>query len=68
MCSSWRQGSVLDDADPYEAVNAAAFGGFMNQGQICMSTERIVIDDKSPMHLSPSLRRRRRASPIAIPQ
>jgi vanillin dehydrogenase len=35
---------VLDDADLDEAVNAAAFGAFMNQGQICMSTERIVAD------------------------
>jgi acyl-CoA reductase-like NAD-dependent aldehyde dehydrogenase len=37
---------VLDDADLGEAVNAAAFGAFMNQGQICMSTERIVVDEK----------------------
>ena len=37
---------VLDDADLDEAVDAAAFGAFMNQGQICMSTERIVVDDK----------------------
>ena len=37
---------VLDDADLDEAVNAAAFGAFMNQGQICMSTERIVVDAK----------------------
>jgi vanillin dehydrogenase len=36
---------VLDDADIDAAVNAAAFGAFMNQGQICMSTERIVIDE-----------------------
>jgi acyl-CoA reductase-like NAD-dependent aldehyde dehydrogenase len=35
---------VLDDADLDEAVAAAAFGAFMNQGQICMSTERIVVD------------------------
>jgi acyl-CoA reductase-like NAD-dependent aldehyde dehydrogenase len=35
---------VLDDADLDEAVNAAAFGAFMNQGQICMSTERIIVD------------------------
>ena len=35
---------VLDDADLDEAVRAAAFGAFMNQGQICMSTERIVVD------------------------
>ena len=31
---------VLDDADIDAAVNAATFGAFMNQGQICMSTER----------------------------
>ena len=37
---------VLDDADLDEAVKAAAFGAFLNQGQICMSTERIVVDDK----------------------
>jgi acyl-CoA reductase-like NAD-dependent aldehyde dehydrogenase len=37
---------VLDDADVDAAVDAAAFGAFMNQGQICMSTERIVVDDR----------------------
>src|SRR5262245_2370363 len=37
---------VLDDADIDGAVNAAVFGAFMNQGQICMSTERIVVDEK----------------------
>jgi vanillin dehydrogenase len=36
---------VLDDADLDEAVQAAAFGAFMNQGQLCMSTERIVADE-----------------------
>ena len=36
---------VLDDADLDEAVKAAAFGAFMNQGQICMSTERIIVAD-----------------------
>jgi acyl-CoA reductase-like NAD-dependent aldehyde dehydrogenase len=34
---------VLDDADIDNAVRAAAFGSFMHQGQICMSTERIVV-------------------------
>lgn len=34
---------VLEDADLDEAVRAAAFGAFMNQGQICMSTERIIV-------------------------
>jgi acyl-CoA reductase-like NAD-dependent aldehyde dehydrogenase len=37
---------VLDDADLDGAVNAAIFGAFMNQGQICMSTERIIVDEK----------------------
>lgn len=36
---------VLADADLDEAVKAAAFGAFMNQGQICMSTERIIVVD-----------------------
>ena len=36
---------VLEDADLDEAVKAAAFGAFMNQGQICMSTERIIAVD-----------------------
>ncbi len=37
---------VLDDADLDDAVNAAAFGAFANSGQICMSTERIIVDQK----------------------
>ncbi|MBN8816337.1 MAG: aldehyde dehydrogenase [Sphingomonas sp.] len=36
---------VLEDADLDEAVKAAAFGAFMNSGQICMSTERIIVLD-----------------------
>lgn len=34
---------VLEDANLDEAVKAAAFGAFMNAGQICMSTERIIV-------------------------
>jgi salicylaldehyde dehydrogenase len=37
---------VLDDADIDAAVEAATFGSFLYQGQICMSTERIVVDSK----------------------
>lgn len=36
---------MLDDADIDAAVAAAAFGAYMNQGQICMSTERIIVLD-----------------------
>lgn len=35
---------VLDDANVDAAVRAAVFGSFLYQGQICMSTERLVVD------------------------
>jgi benzaldehyde dehydrogenase (NAD) len=35
---------VLADADLELAAAATSFGGFFNQGQICMSTERVVVD------------------------
>jgi aldehyde dehydrogenase (NAD+) len=35
---------VLDDADLEKAVGAALIGRFMHQGQICMSTNRIIVD------------------------
>src|SRR6202020_1622057 len=35
---------VLRDADLDRAAAAASFGAFFHQGQICMSTERIVVD------------------------
>jgi acyl-CoA reductase-like NAD-dependent aldehyde dehydrogenase len=35
---------VLGDADVEYAVNASAFGAFLHQGQICMSTRRIVVE------------------------
>ncbi|MET9632895.1 aldehyde dehydrogenase family protein [Lentzea sp. NPDC006480] len=34
---------VLDDADLDYAVDAATFGSFHNAGQICMSTDRILV-------------------------
>jgi acyl-CoA reductase-like NAD-dependent aldehyde dehydrogenase len=35
---------VLGDADVEYAVNASAFGSFLHQGQICMSTRRIIVE------------------------
>ncbi len=35
---------VLPDADLERAAAAAAFGSFFHQGQICMSTERVIVD------------------------
>lgn len=37
---------ILDDADLDEAVNATAFSAFVNSGQICMSAERLIVDEK----------------------
>ncbi|MGY6708425.1 MAG: aldehyde dehydrogenase [Rhizobiaceae bacterium] len=37
---------VLDDADVEEAARAAAYGAFAFQGQICMSTERIIVHEE----------------------
>ncbi len=37
---------VCEDADLEEAANAIAFGAFFNQGQICMSTERVLVNEK----------------------
>jgi acyl-CoA reductase-like NAD-dependent aldehyde dehydrogenase len=35
---------ILDDADLDYAVDAATFGAFLHQGQICMSARRIIVD------------------------
>ncbi len=35
---------VLDDADLDRAVDAAVFGRFFHQGQICMSANRLLVD------------------------
>ena len=35
---------VLADADLDYAVNAATFGAYLHQGQICMSTRRIIVE------------------------
>lgn len=37
---------VLDDADIEAAAGAAVFGRFLHQGQICMSTNRAIVDAK----------------------
>lgn len=36
---------VLADADLEQAVNAAVFGKFLHQGQICMAVNRIIVDN-----------------------
>ncbi len=36
---------VLRDADLERAANAAAFGGLLNSGQICLSIERVYVEE-----------------------
>jgi aldehyde dehydrogenase (NAD+) len=36
---------ILEDADLEQAVEAAVFGKFLHQGQICMITNRFIVDD-----------------------
>ena len=35
---------ILNDADVDYAVNAAAFSNFMNQGQVCMTGSRVIVE------------------------
>jgi acyl-CoA reductase-like NAD-dependent aldehyde dehydrogenase len=49
---------VLADADLDAAADAASFGAFMNSGQICMSTERIVADRSIAAELGSKLAER----------
>ncbi len=59
---------VLDDADIDGAVNAAIFGAFMNQGQICMSTERIIVDQSIADDFVSKLAARANALPAGNPR
>ncbi|GAA4024912.1 aldehyde dehydrogenase [Streptomyces plumbiresistens] len=59
---------VLTDADLAAAVDAACFGSFMNQGQICMSTERIIVDRSIAAEFSARLAERAKALVVGSPQ
>ena len=59
---------VLDDADLDDAVNAAAFGAFANSGQICMSTERIIVDSKVADDFVARFVKKAKALPLGDPR
>jgi vanillin dehydrogenase len=59
---------VLPDADLDEAAAAANFGAFMNSGQICMSTERIVADGAIADDLGARLAERARGLTVGDPR
>ena len=59
---------VLEDADLDEAVKAAGFGAFMNQGQICMSTERIIVVEAVADAFAAKFAEKVRAMPVGDPR
>jgi len=58
---------VLEDADLDEAVKAAAFGAYMNQGQICMSTERIIVVDAVAEEFAAKFKAKVETMPVGDP-
>ncbi len=59
---------VLDDADIGAAVAAATFGAFANSGQICMSTERLIVDETVADEFVTQLAARATALPLGDPR
>jgi benzaldehyde dehydrogenase (NAD) len=59
---------ILDDADLTDAVNAAAFGCFANSGQICMSTERIIVDESIADEFVRKFAEKARSLPLGDPR
>ncbi len=58
---------VLADADLDAAVDATVFGAFANQGQICMSTERVIIERGVADAFAAKLAKRVAALPVGDP-
>ncbi|GAA6756203.1 aldehyde dehydrogenase [Thermus thalpophilus] len=59
---------VLKDADLEEAAKAIAFGAFANQGQICMSTERVVVEEAVADALVERLAEKAHRLPVGDPR
>jgi vanillin dehydrogenase len=59
---------VLADADLDQAAAAASFGAFFHQGQICMSTERIVVERAVAEPLTERLAERAKALTVGDPR
>jgi acyl-CoA reductase-like NAD-dependent aldehyde dehydrogenase len=59
---------VLDDADVDAAVDATVFGGFVNSGQICMATERVIVDEKIADQFAGKLAKRIASLPSGDPR
>lgn len=59
----------MDDAEDVDAaVNAVVLGCFMNQEQICMSTERIIVDEEIAQEFATKFAARAAALPAGKPR
>lgn len=58
---------ILADADIDYAVDAATWGAFLHQGEICMSTERVIIEKKIADQFVEKLKQRAEALPMGDP-
>jgi acyl-CoA reductase-like NAD-dependent aldehyde dehydrogenase len=58
---------ILADADIDYAVNAAAFGAFLHQGQICMSVGRIIVEKPIIKEFSAKLAEKAASLPAGDP-
>lgn len=59
---------VLRDADIDYAVNAITFAAFMHQGRICMSAERIIVEEAIADEFTQKLTAKARTLPMGDPQ
>ena len=58
---------VLEDADLEVAAEAAVWGGYVNQGQVCMSTERLIVIDSIADTLIEKIEAKRRLLKLGDP-
>ncbi|HJQ76494.1 MAG TPA: aldehyde dehydrogenase family protein [Acidimicrobiia bacterium] len=58
---------VLGDADIDYAIDAAAWGAFLHQGEICMSTERIIVEESIADEFTEKLKQRAESIPVGDP-
>jgi acyl-CoA reductase-like NAD-dependent aldehyde dehydrogenase len=58
---------ILGDADIDYAIDAAAWGAFLHQGEICMSTERIIVEKSIAQEFTQRLKERAESIPMGDP-
>ncbi len=58
---------ILGDADVDYAIDAAAWGAFLHQGEICMSTERIIVEKSIAKEFTEKLKERAESMPMGDP-